>query len=130
MQVLQNTSLRTCLKTDRLPPRMELYARSGVKPLIVQRRENTSGIVYLGLNKLSTPFVNNLFSKTENTGQRVLRSEIKGDVVVPRMRLKVLEGNIRFRGPTCYNKVDTDIRSAKTFKTFKKRLKRSTTFNG
>ena len=66
LQVIQNTCLRTCLKADRLTPRNELYATSGVKPLAIQRRENTSGIVYLGLNKLSTPFVNTMFSKTEN----------------------------------------------------------------
>ena len=110
--------------------RLELYSRSGIKPLAVQRKENTSGMVYLGLNQLSTPFVNSLFSKAENTGGMTLRSEIKGDVIVPVTKLSLTKGNIRHRGAVYYNKVGLDIRTAKTFKTFKRRLKKSTIFNG
>ena len=104
-QVIQNNCIRTCMKADRLTPRDTLYKSSGIRPLCCQCKENTAGIVYLGLNKLSTPFVNMLFSKTESTGQRVLRSEIKGDVVVPVTKLKTVSGNIWYRGPLYHNKI-------------------------
>ena len=69
-----------------------------------------------------------MFSKAENTGGMTLRSEIKGDVVVPNTKLSLAKGNIRYRVPTCYNKVGLEIRNAKTFKTFKRRLKKSDTY--
>ena len=100
--------------------RSKLYAESGIRPLATQRCESTAGIVYLGLNKLSTPFVNNLFSKVEGDNQRVVRSEIKGDVVVPFVKLETVRGNIRFRGPCNYNKIGPEVRTAKTYKTFKR----------
>ena len=96
LQVLQNNCIRTCLKAHRQMPRVELFENSGIKPLETQRKENTAGIVYLGLNQLSTPFVNSLFSRSENKTEIVLRSEIKGDVIVPPARLKVTQGNIRY----------------------------------
>ena len=127
LQVMQNNCICTCLKAHRQTPRTELFEKSGIKPLEIQRKENTTGIVYLGLNQLSTPFVNSLFSKTENKNGRVLRSEIKGDVVKT-PKLKIAQGNIRYRGPVYYNKVGVDIRNAKRFKNFKRRLKMSDTF--
>ena len=130
LQVMQNNCIRICLKAHRQTPHSELFSRSGIKPLVVQRKGNTSGMVYLGLNQLSTPFVNTLFSKVENIGGWVLRSEIKGEVIVPNTKLNIARGNIRYRGPVNYNIVGTEIRNAKTFKTFKRRLKKVTPLHG
>ena len=128
LQVVQNSCLRTCLKAAIKTPRSVLYAESGIKPLATQRCENSAGIVYLGLNQLSTPFVNSLFTKVESNNSRVLRSEIRGDVLIPFVKLETVRGNTRYRGPRYYNKVGPEIRSAKTFKTFKRRLKKSNIF--
>ena len=129
LQVIQNNCIRICLKANRTTPREVLYAQSRTCPLSTQQCESTTGIVYLGLNKLSTPFVNNLFTKVESKNQRVLRSEFKGDVMVPCTKLETVRGNIRYRGPLYYNKIGPDVHTAKTYKTFKRRLKKTNIFS-
>ncbi len=84
--------------------------------------------VYLGVNQESTPFINCLFSKVQNDTGRILRSEINEDLVIPKTRLKVSKGNVRYRGPVVYNQIDRSIRNAQTFKNFKKRLKANNVF--
>ena len=82
----------------------------------------------VGLKKVSTPFVNNLFAKVEGKNQRVMRSEIKGDVIVLFTKLETVQGNIRYRGQCYYNKIGPEVRSARTYKTFKRRLKKENIF--
>ena len=128
LQVLQNNCIRICLNCDKRKPRSELYTESGIKPLKEQRLEHTSTLVYQGLNQISTPFINNLFTrKMANTGLQT-RSAIKGDIHVPYRKLKVTQGTIRVRGPETYNLISTDIREAKTVTSFQSRLKRARIF--
>ena len=129
LQVIQNSCICICLKAVRTTPRSVLYAESGIRPLATQRSENTAGIVYLGLNKLSTPFVNSLFTKVEGNNHRVMRSEIKGDIVVPFVKLETVRGNIRYTGLCYYNKIGPEVRTAKTCKTFTRWLKKESLFN-
>ena len=129
LQVLQNSCIRICLKCDKCEPRKEMYLKSGIEPLEVQMKWNTAGIVYLGLDQESTPLANNLFSEVNNKAARVLRSEVQENVVVPKTKLNVCRGNIRYQGPVVYNQIDREIHTAKTFKTFKKRLKRNKVFD-
>ena len=103
--------------------------KSELDPLEFQRKQKTAGIVYLGLNQANTEFVNNLFSMVQhnNTG-RVLRSELQKEVKVPRTRLNVCRGNIRYRGPMLYKQLDGEIYTAKSYKTFTKRPKQNGAF--
>ena len=124
LQVLQNNCIRACLKCDKRTSRKTLYDKSGVKPLNEQRKEHTSSIVYQGLNQISTPFINNMFTRVmENMGVNT-RSAIKGDVHVRKCNLKISKGNIRVRGPIGYNIIPLDIREAKSVTSFRNRLKR------
>ena len=84
--------------------------------------------MYLGLNQESTPFINALFTKTGSKAGLTLRSEIQEKLEVPRCRLNVCRGNIKYRGPVTYNQIEGHIRTAKTFRNFKKRLKRENVF--
>ena len=63
IQVIQNTCLWTCLSCNKRIARLELYTASRVLPLQEQREISTCCIVYNGLNQLSTPFINELFSE-------------------------------------------------------------------
>ena len=128
LQVLQNTCLRICLMCDKRTPRQVLFEQSKVKPLDVQRLEHMASIVYQGINQESTPFINNLFTKSHSGGNRILRSDINDDISVPHTNLHVCRGNIRYRGPVIYNQIDNDIRGAKSHKSFKSRLKKGNTF--
>ena len=129
LQVLQNNCIRVCLKCDKLTLRQVLYEMSGIKPLDVQRKENTCVMVYKGLNQESTPFLNNLFSHTLDVNSKVTRLGVQGGIYVPNTRLKLTEGNIRTRGPMYYNRVPSDIWEAKTRNTLKKHLKKSNVFD-
>ena len=102
IQVMQDNCLGSCLLYNKWKTRGELYARSGVLPLKKQREISTPGLVYQGLNQLSTPFINDLSTMVCNEG-RVTRSEIKGNVVIPWFRLETPKGNITVRGPPYYN---------------------------
>ena len=93
LQVLQNNCVRICLKSNRLRPRVELYAQSGIKPLESPRTEHTATIIYLGLNQESASIINKLFSQTSTGGKLVLRLQIMSDVIVA--SLGVCRGNIR-----------------------------------
>ncbi len=128
LQVLQNNCIRTCLQCNKRTPRQVLYRASGIVPLETQRQRNTAGIVYLGLNQESTPFINDLFTKVENRTIVTLRSEIPEKLVVPNYRLNICRGNIKYRGPVTYNQIEGHIRTSKTFRNFKKRLKLENVF--
>ena len=52
-----------------------------------------------------------------------LRSALKGDLVVPRSRLKLGERAFRFAAPWLWNELPPDIRKSSTLATFKKHLK-------
>ena len=82
--------------------------QSGIVPLETQRQRNTAGIVYLGLNRESTPFVNKLFIKVGREAGATLRSEINELVTVLRTKLNICRG--------------------KTFRNFNKGLKQNKTF--
>ncbi len=128
LQVLQNNCIRTCLRCEKRTPRTVLYEDSGIKPLDEQRKEHTCSVVYQGLNQISTPYINNMFTRTMEATNRPTRSAIKGDVCIPNTRLKVTMGNIRSRGPKHYNGVPLEIREAKTVASFRGKLKRARIF--
>ena len=128
LQVLQNMCLRICLRCEKRTPRQYLYEQSKVKPLDIQRAEHTASIVYQGVNQESNTFINNLFTKSHNGGIRILRSQINDDISVPRTNLQVCRGHIRYRGPVVYNQIDREIRGARSHRSFKNRLKKSSTF--
>ena len=127
LQTLQNSCIRVCLQCHKQTPRKVLYHISGIEPLETQRQWNTAGMVYLGINQDSTPFINDLFSKVEKRAGVVLRSEIQEKLIVPKYKLN-LWGNFKYRGAVTYNQIDGEIRLAKTFWTFKKRLKKEEIF--
>ena len=56
-------------------------------------------MVYKGLNRLGTPFINEIFSKVDRPDGVVTRSEVREDVIVLRCRLELGTGNIMIRGP-------------------------------
>ncbi len=128
LQVLQNNCIRTCLRCDKRTSRTELYEISKVRPLHEQRKEHTCSIVYQGLNQSSTPYINNMFTRTMEATNLVTRSSIRGDVFIPKTRLKISMGNIKSRGPKYYNEVPLDIREAKSTMSFKRKLKRMRIF--
>ena len=55
--------------------------------------------------------------------QTILRSASKGDLVVPRTRLKFGERAFRVAAPRLWNELPSDIKKASTLATFKKHLK-------
>ena len=129
LQVLQNICIRICLNCEKRTPRATLYRESGIEPLEVQRCQNTACLEYQGIHQQSTPFINRLFSQVQYDTGRTLRSELKEELFVPKTRLEVCKGNIRYRGPLVYNSIDKGIRHTKTLKNFKKRLKTEHVFN-
>ena len=82
----------------------------------------------MGLNQVSTAYVNNMFTKVADTTKITTRSSIKGDVQIPRTKLKLSKGNIKIRGPEYYNKIPLAVREAKSVTSFRNRLKRKRTF--
>ena len=77
LQVLHNNCLRACLRCDRLSHRTDLYERTNTVPLQVERMVNPCGIVYAGLNQMSSDCVNNCFTKMGDTHQFTTRSSIR-----------------------------------------------------
>ena len=69
-----------------------------------------------------------MFSRSIDNSGKVTKLAIQGSVHILRTRLKVCKGNICIRGAQYYNKIQMDIREAKTVKSFKHRLKRAHVF--
>ena len=128
LQVMQNACLRVCLQRDRLTHRSDLFAESNVTPLDVQRKLHTCEIVYSGLNELSTPFINNAFSRVSENSERVTRSSIRNELYIHKYRLDVMGGNIKVRGSKYYNKLPMSTREKATLKQFKNEMKRTKPF--
>ena len=124
LQVIQNTCIRNCLKKPRLTPRIELYTEGRILPLYMQRQINTSSVVHKGLNQSSTEHINGMFNLVGGVGDRVLRSEIQGDVETPRYRLEICKGNIAYRGPKYYNILPPEARDIESNRAFNKKLYR------
>ncbi len=108
--------------------RSELFAESNVVPLDVQRKLHTCEIVYSGLNDISTPFVNNAFSRVSDNSERVTRSSIRNDMYIPKYKLEITGGNIKVRGSRYYNMLPESAREKPTLKSFKNELKRNPPF--
>ena len=129
LQVLQNNCIRTCLKCDKLTPRHDLYTKSGIKPLDIQRKEHTSLVVYQGLNCETSPYINEMSTRRYDKTGKATRSAIEGNVHIPHTKLQLSKGNIRICGPTYYNQIPVNIRESKSKNVFKRNLKQHEVFN-
>ena len=109
LQIIQNKCLRSCLKCHKRTHRIELHQRSGVLPLYIQRRIHTTGLVHKGLNGSSTKYINNMFNLGTTASGRVTRSEVKGEVHIPRVHLEMSKGNIAYRGGTTTTRCQTKL---------------------
>ena len=123
-RVIHNSCIRNCLRSHRLTPSIDLYSQSGVLPLYIQRRINTCNLVHRGLNQNSTAYINDLFNLASSRGGRILRSEIRGDVEIPRYRLEIRKGNVAYRGPKYYNNIPKEAREIESNKSFTRKLTR------
>ena len=102
-----------------------MHERSGVPPLNEQRVISTCTLVYQGLNRVSTPFINDLLQLTKNTGNKTTRFSVKRTLEAPRVCLETCKKNITYRGPSYYNRVSFDVRDAPNHKVVKHRLKQA-----
>ena len=125
LQVAQNNCLCMCLRCKKVTFLREIFTKSGVLPLHVQRNISTVATVHKSLNLTSTPYLNSMFSLNthEGNGGRVTRSQIKGDIQVNRCRLEMTKANIRHRGAVYFNNVPSDARGMSTMKAFVNRLR-------
>ena len=122
LQTLHNACLRVCLKYDRLKPRTEIYEETKVNPLYIDRIVGSCGLVYSGLNQVSSKFVNNAFTKVSSSHNMSTRASADDKLVVPTHRLECCRGNILTRGAIYYNEVPSHIRTLPTLKRFKQNL--------
>ena len=127
LQVAQNKSLRMCLRRNKMTSRREIFSKSGVMPLHVQRNISTLATVHKALNMNSTPYINDMFSLNTNddSSRRLTRSQIRGDVKVNKCRLEMTKSNIRHRGAVYFNNVPIDARGIETTKAFVNKLRRT-----
>ena len=123
LEVLQNNCLRICLQANRYTSRQELYSRAGITSLAQSREDHTAKMVYLGTKGKSTPFVNSLFNKVSEVHDRNTRSSSQNLLAVPRSKLHCCTGNIKIRGPVCFNKLPEDIRHSTSLDVFKRQQK-------
>ena len=93
--------------------RKSLYEEAGISSLAKSRDEHASKIVYLGLNQQSTSFINEMFSELSDFHSETTRSSLMEEVYVPRCKLECCKGNIKIRGPMCYNKLPEHVPHAK-----------------
>ena len=123
LQTLHNACLRVCLKCDCLTPRSELYEESNVAPLYINRIVNSCGIVYAGLNQLSSTFINCAYTKVSASHSQSTRASAEVKLAIPSHSLECCKGNILTRGAYYYNDVPAHIRTLPTLKMFKQNLK-------
>ncbi len=84
LEVLQNNCLRICLKADKYTSRRDLYKESGICSLAQSREEHTAKVVYLGVSKQSTAFVNSLFMKVGDVHDLGTRASANDKIYVPK----------------------------------------------
>ncbi len=128
LQVLQNQSLRICLKRGRMSHRADLFRDTGIIPLDVQRKLHSAHFVNRGLNQESTAHVNNMFTRSSDVTERMTRSSLQDKLYIPKCRTQCADGNIRVRGAVVYNQIPLGIRDSPSFNSFKKNLKRNVPF--
>ena len=90
--------------------------------MIIQIMGGMSHTTHRGWNEISTPHINNMFNRKTNNNGRVLRSEIRGDVWVPKYHLEISKGNIAHRGGRYYNDIPHDTRNINSNKAFTRKL--------
>ena len=81
-------------------------------------------LVYKALNGMAPNYIQDLCVPVSSVSTRVaLRSAARGDLVVPRTRLRLGNRAFSVAGPAMWNSLPINIRSAPTLCTFKNRLK-------
>ncbi len=120
LQRLQNKCLKSILHLDPRTPTDELHIAAGIKQLKDRRFEHVCLQVYKGVNELSTPTVNELFTAMTEDGSRTTRATTRGDLVVPHSRLELHRKSLRSRGPQYYNQLPMHTRNAVTVGAFKR----------
>ena len=123
LQTLHNVCLRVCLKCERLKPKCELYEESHIHPLHIDRIVSSCGLVYAGLNQMSSKFVNSAYVKVSSIHCQSARACADDKLVVPAHKLECSRGNILTRGAYYYTDVPINIHTLPTLKRFKQNLK-------
>ena len=122
LQKLQKRAARMCTCSPFDTPAAPLLQRLGWQSIESLINRENSTMVYKSLNNLTPEILGNLFSKLSDAHTRVLRNT-KCNLAVPQRRTAYVQKSFAFRGAKAWNKLDSEVKLAPSFQSFKTKLK-------
>ncbi len=131
LQRIQNATLKIILQVPKRTSTVDIHRMLGLNMVADRRHEHTLTQVFkcthgLAPEKVSRQIVHRTTENTRHDMQT--RSMTRDDLLVPDYRLETTRGSFRFRGPSWYNRLDQDIRTAPSVNAFKNALRRTEMF--
>ena len=124
IQVMQNQCLKICTNSKCRTNTTELHTRVNLPLLSTRKKVHTCNFVHRGLNKQSSKGINDMFNYHKPRVTNTTRVITNKELVVPRNKLQLCNGNIKTRGAVYYNSIDYDVKTAPSYNSFKSRLKK------
>ena len=126
LQKLQNAACRLILRAEPRTPIREMHDKLELDYLIDRRGQHTSTMVYKGINKISTPYLNELFTLESNRiiegSDRVTRSQTSMNVIIPRSERIYGDRRFEVKGGINRNAVPMGTKISPTLATFKNNI--------
>ena len=114
---LQKQAARLILDKDYNTPSDEMFKELQWQTFPENVQYQQALLVYKSLNNLAPPYMKNMFQYVRDVGRTNLRSVTNHKLYVPRAHPK----SIRYSGPTIWNNIRLDVRTAKTVGQFKQK---------
>ena len=127
LQTSQNKAIRAVLKVGNRYSTNDLHTESGIEWLGVSRAKSTCIEIYKLLNNMGSETMCNAVHTVKNN--RVLRSSSKVKIHKRVTKSKLGENDFVIRGPVYWDMLDSEVQTAPSVNTFKKRIKESKVFN-
>ncbi|KAI8485850.1 hypothetical protein Bbelb_364020 [Branchiostoma belcheri] len=124
IQRMQNRAGKLILKAPYRTPSIEVLTRLGWKDIKATHKHYEIMLVYKAINNKLPHYMRQMFAYCSEQSTRSTRQSTSNKLVVPKPHLETFRRSLAYRGPTAWNSLPVDIRTAPTLASFKRLLKR------
>ncbi|KAI8506492.1 hypothetical protein Bbelb_159190 [Branchiostoma belcheri] len=124
IQRMQNRAGKLILKAPYRTPSIEVLTRLGWKDIKATHKHYEIMLVYKAINNKLPHYMRQMFAYCSEQSTRSTRQSTSNKLVVPKPHLESFRRSLAYRGPTAWNSLPVDIRTAPTLASFKRLLKR------
>ena len=96
-----------------------LFRRLNWLPVMHRIEHNKAVLVYKCMNNLLPEYMNEMFT-VQSSSRYTLRSETRGNLVIPKATTNLFKQSLQYSGPKIWNDLPVTLRNSESLATFKK----------